>query len=313
MTITSDRLIEGVNRRISNPQSQGLLQDGDILAFADDVIRGEIIPLMESAQVDYFVERTSIPLVGGQSLYSIPYRSIARGLREIKLSDNSEQFVRNLPLIDIANAYLYYQWATIVGFYFEGDRIRLVPEVPDPLATDQKLLIWYRLPPNNLVPESEVSQVISIAGDVVTVSNIPDQMVATSRVDFIQAQSGSSIYAMDVEVQAVGAGTLTFASGEVPSQLQSGDYICLRGESYVVNFLPNESLPLLETLVCMRALTSISDYEGVKMIASVADQEKANLLKIMEPRIDGEGKIIVNYNSLARGYKMNNRAWLYGQ
>ena len=81
MSITADRLLAGVNRRISKPESQGLLSNADVLAFADDVIRGEIIPLMESAQVDYFVERTSVPLVGGQSLYSIPYRSVARGMR----------------------------------------------------------------------------------------------------------------------------------------------------------------------------------------------------------------------------------------
>ena len=115
-----------------------------------------------------------------------------------------------MSLIDIANAYMYYQWATIVGFYFEGDRIRLVPEVPDILAVDQKLLIWYRLPPSSLVELSAVSPVTEVSGDVVTVASIPDTIVDGTKVDFVQAQSGSSIYAMDIPVESVGVNTITF-------------------------------------------------------------------------------------------------------
>ena len=60
-------------------------------------------------------------------------------------------------------------------------------------------------------------------------------------------------------------------------------------------------------------LQSISDYEGVKMLNEDAQLETQNLLKILEPRIDGESEIIVNYNSLARTNKANQRSWLYGQ
>ncbi len=319
MAITADRLIEGVNRRISNPQAQGLLLNSDILAFADDIVQEEIIPILESTNQDFFVRETEIPIVGGQNLYQIPYRAVGRGLRELKIRDQpSGQFIRNMPLIAIEDAYTYYQWTTVCGFYFEGDRIKLVPDVPASLSTQQSLVFWYRLPPNKLVEAPEVAQVISIAGAVVTVDSIPVDMIAGVEIDFVQGRSGSSIYYIDVPIVSVHSSsppyTITFANAAaIPTELVAGDYICFAGESYVLNMIPNEAYPLLETLTCRRCLQAISDYDGIKVLDVDADRARTNLNKILEPRIDGEPTIIVNYWSIARGYTQNQRSWLYGQ
>lgn len=314
MAITADRILQGVGRRISNPISQGLLENNDVLAFCDDIVQGEIIPILESAQQDYFVDRVDLPLVSGQSQYDIPYRAVARGLREIKLTSADQHWMRNLPLIDIANAYMYYQWSTIAGFYFLGDKIQLIPDVPNPLSTEQNLAIWYRLPPNQLVELNQVAQVVSIAGDDVVVDGIPGTMVAGVNIDFIQGKSGNSIYSFDDPIDSVDTvtNTITFAADTVPSNLVAGDYICLSGQSYVLNFIPNEAYPLVETLTCMRCLQAVSDFEGMKVLEMAAQRERQNLEKIIEPRIDGESKIVVNYWSIARGYKQNQRSWLYG-
>ena len=314
--ITADDVINGVNRRISNPQPQGLLSNSDILSFCDNIIQAQLIPLLESVDQDYFVDRIEIPLVAGQSNYSVPYRSVARGLREIRYKESPTTVnLRNMPLISIENAYMYTSWQSTIGFHFENDTIRLVPDVPTSLAGNPSLLCWYRLPPNKLVQSTAVAKVTSIVGNVVNVNSIPSTMIATTQVDFCQGKSGSAIYAYDVAIAGVvGTTQITFAAAaDIPTQLTAGDYISLSGESYVVNWLPNEAFPLLETLTCQRMLQSISDYEGVKMLNEDAQLETQNLLKILEPRIDGESEIIVNYNSLARTNKANQRSWLYGQ
>lgn len=316
MAITSDAIIDGVNRRISNPITQGLLQNSDVLAFTDSVIQSELIPLIESTNQDFFVQRIEIPLVAGQSAYPVPYRSVGRALREIKIVDTvGGGNFRNIPLVSIEHSDMYFSWNTVVGFHFEGDDIRLVPDVPDSLSSNPPtLVVWYRLPPNKLVPLTSVAPVVSIADNVVTVSSVPTGISAGTRVDFCQAQSGSAIYSYDVEVTATDATTITFASSEdIPSELSAGDYISVAGESYVLNWIPNEAYPLVETLTCRRALQAISDYEGLKILEADAERERTNLKMILEPRINGESTIIVNYWSLARGYKSNQRAWLYGQ
>lgn len=315
MTITADDIINGVNRRISNPTPQGLMDNSDILAFCDNIVQSEIIPLIESTSQDFFVERIEIPIQGGVSAYSVPYRSIARGLREIKLRDSTGNTYRNLPLVSIENSYEYFSWDQVVGFHFEGDSIRLVPDVPASISGSPVMVLWYRLPPNKLVERSYVGQVTNILGDTVTVDTIPTGWVAGTQLDFCQGKSGSAIYAYDVPIDSLGGspGEIIFGTGAVPSNLSVGDYLSLSGQSYVLNWVPNEGYPLVETLTCRRLLQATSDYEGMKMLDPDAERERTNLKMILEPRIDGESTIIVNYWSLARGFKNNQRSWLYGQ
>lgn len=323
MAITAERLIAGVNRRISNPQAQGLLQNSDILAFCDDIVQEEIIPIIESTNQDFFVRTFEIEVEPGISSYPIPYRAIARALREIKIKDQpTGQFIRNLPLIAIEDTYTYYQWVTTVGFYFEGDGIRLVPDVPSNPPIGQSLIYWYRIAPSQMVeltfPDGspQVATVVSVLGNVVTVNAVPATMNTGINIDFVQGVSGNSIYYMDVPIQSVdvGVSTITFATADaIPVELVPGDYIALAQQSPVLNYIPNEAYPLVETLTCRRCLQAISDYEGIKVLDMDAERGRTNLLKILEPRIDGEPTIVVNYWSIARGYKQNQRSWLYGQ
>lgn len=320
MAITADKIITGVNRRISNPQTQGLLTNEDILAFCNDIVQEEIIPIIESANQDFFVRTYETEIITGQSLYDIPYRAIARALREIKIRDQpTGQFIRNLALVAIEDAYTYYQWVTTVGFYFEGDKIRLVPDVPSNGANNQSLLYWYRLAPSELVQPIvgstyNVATVTGVSGATVNVDAVPGTMTTGTNIDFVQGVSGNTIYYMDVPIVSTSFNSITFdSSDDVPSGLIAGDYICLSQQSPVLNFIPNEAYPLVETLTARRCLQAISDYEGIKVLDVDAERGRNNLLKILEPRIDGEPTIVVNYWSIARGYKQNQRSWLYGQ
>lgn len=317
MAINSDYLLQGVKRRITDPQHQNRLENADILAFADQIVQAEIIPIMESSQQDYFVTYTETPIVSGQTEYKIPYRSVGRNFREIKIKntgDTGNVAWRNVPLISIENAYQYYAWSNIAGFYFKGDRIQLVPDVSNLSAPNATLGMWWRLAPNKLVEFDLTSEVVSVASNVVTVDGIPGDIFAGVLVDFNQAQSGCSILAYDVPVQSTSSTTITFASADlIPSDLEPGDYINLSGTSYVLNSVPNECYPLVETLTCRRCAQAIADYENVKMLDADAKIERENFKKLIEPRIDGEPVIIVNPRSLARGWKFNQRTWLYGQ
>jgi len=317
MAITADYLLRGVKRRITDPQHQNRLENADILAFADQVVQAEIVPIMESAQTDFFVTYSETPIIAGQTEYAIPYRAVGRNFREIKIKntgDTGNVAWRNVPLISIENAYQYYAWTNIAGFYFKGDVIQLVPDVANITAPNSTIGMWWRLPPNRLVEFDLTAQVVSIASNVITVDGVPGDIEAGSFVDFNQAQSGCSILGYDAFVVATSSTTITFSSpDDIPSRLIPGDYINLQGTSYVLNFVPNECYPLLETLTCRRACNAIADYEAMKILDEDAKIERENFKKLIEPRIDGEPNIIVNPRSLARGWKFNQRNWLYGQ
>lgn len=317
MAITAQNIIDGVKRRVTFPSSQVLIQDSDILAFANEIIQSEMIPILESLNQDFFVERTTFPIVGGVTEYPIPYRAIGRSLRELKILD-SNNYYRNCALISIENAYLYQQFVQVTGFYFRSDKIHLVPDVPANTQPGLFLVVWYRLPPSKLVQEQFVSQITSIVSPSFMGPLFTDVFVTypeniTTTVDFVQAVSGNSIYGMDVPVIAKTGSRLTFNVADIPVDLAPNDYVCPPQTSTVVNFLPNECYPLIVSLTAKRCLKADGDFDGVKMLEDDITEERKNIKLILEPRIEGESTIILNPFSIARIGKQSQRSWLYGQ
>lgn len=311
MAITADRLIAGVKRRVTIPASQVLLQDADILAFADDMISSRIVPILESVNQEYFVRQEEIPLVAGQSVYDIPYRAVGRALRDLKIQDANNN-LRNLAMIALEDAQVYDSSSSSLGFYFIGDKFRLVPDVPSSISVSQSILAWYRLPPNHLCKVADAALITSISSPNIVVSAVPSTMIAGTSIDFIQAKSGSSILGMDVAITGVAGTTITFAADDIPDDLQAGDYISLAQTSPVINFVPNEMYSLIESYTATRVLQSIGDFEGLRVIAEDISVEEKNMKMMLEPRIDGEPTIIINRWGLVRGNKFAQRRWLYG-
>ncbi len=312
MAMTSDRLLAGVKRRITIPARQSLLNNEDILAFADDIISSRIVPLVESSNQEFFVRLVDIPLVESQSIYSIPYRAVGRALRELKMQDSNTN-VRNIALIQLEDAQLFSQSSLTLGFYFYRDKIHLVPDVPSSLTLDQTLKVWYRLPPSRLVEVSDAALVTGVSGDDVTVSVVPDVITNGAVIDFIQGRSGSSIYEIDQTITNVNGLTISFGSGVVPDELTAGDYISIAETSPVINFIPNECYSLIESLTADRVLKAIGDFEGSKELREDISNEQRDVKMLLEPRIDGEPTIIINRYGLVRGNKFAQRSWLYGQ
>jgi hypothetical protein len=235
MTISALDLLDGVKRRVLIP-AQGL-SDDDILKFADEVISNDIVNLMISINQDFFVRFVEIPLVPGQTEYDIPYRAIGRTLREIKLKDSST-FLRNVPMISIENASGFFQFTQTVGFYFRGDKIHLVPDVPDTPVPDRQLAIWYPLAPSSLMIPNQLNAddptvLDYFASEVVRVDtsfNATETLVAVDGVieltkdgdliDLVQGKSGSDIYDFDIPVlrffDKVETGATVVVSGASP-------------------------------------------------------------------------------------------------
>lgn len=313
MAITADRLLAGVKRRISMPSSQVLLDDDDILAFADDVVKSKVVPMFESVNQEYFVTSTDTALAASTSEYDIPYRAVGRALREIKIKSSTDDTdVRNLSKINIEDIQYYSAMSSVSAFYFKGDRIYLVPSVSSATQVNE-LEIWYRLAPSNLVKLSTVATVVSATSTIVTVDAVPSSITTSTPIDFVQAKSGNRIYDIDKTPTAVGSTTITFAASTIPSALTAGDYIVLAGYSPVVNMIPNEAYPFIESSVAKRCLKAIGDFEGSRELDEDIADEKKSLLMMLEPRIDGEPTIIINRSGLVRGNKFGQRRWLYGE
>jgi hypothetical protein len=312
--ITSTYLLQVIKRAVSVPASQPLLSDTDLLAIADDRIASLMVPLIESYDTNFFVRYDTIPLVSGEQYYDVPYRAAARGLREIQIIDGQSN-QRNLPLIALEDQRYFTMSSDIAGYYFEGDRIKLLPTVPTN-TTSMSLLLWWRLPPSKLMQESDAGVVSSVAYDVagfdeVTLASLPSFATAGTEIDFVKKKSGSSVLAFDKAIQSVNASTLRFTTGDVPTNLSVGDYVCPQEYSPVVNSLPNESIGLLKSYITQSVLEAIGDMEAANRIAKInIPQEEKAFNSLMSPRIDGEPVVVINRQSLVRGNKFSQRRWI---
>lgn len=308
MTILVDDLLDETKLRAFTPESQVSLSDAQILRILDRIIQLKIVPLIESTNQNYFVTTEEEDLVAGISEYAIPTRSVGRTLRDLKIggvnsTTDEIQNICNVPLIDIADEQ-YYQYQSYsmqnCGFFFFGDKIRIVPKVPDQIQ-ELRLQKWYKIAPSSLVTSDDAMLVLSVSDPDVIVSSVPDGYEAGVLVDFIQGKSGCSILEMDAAISNVSGTTITFAADTVPLTLQAGDWISLAGTAPVVTMLPNEAESLIQTLGAQRILKLLGDSEGAKDLNEDAADEMKYLLQLLEPRIDGEAIVIINRNGLLRG------------
>jgi hypothetical protein len=311
MAVTTDRILAGVKRRAIVPTNQVTLDDDDIIALLDDVIKVHVIPLIDGVNGEFFVTSTNTDLVAGQSNYDIPYRSVGRTVRDVKMINTSTNTVRNCPYVEPEDVHLYTDTALDYGHYFKGDQIYSVPDVPSTYSGDEAFQIWYKMRVSSLVKLANAAKVASISSPNIEVESVGD-IVTNSVVDFIQGQSGNRIHSIDKTCTNASGTTLTFAAADIPSDLAVGDYISLKGTSPVVTMIPDECSPWIERLGAREVLLSIGDDVGANQLNGGIDQERTNLLQIFEPRNEGEPKVIINRQGLVRGGKFHQRRWLYG-
>lgn len=182
MTITCDEFIASVKRLVTVPATQSLLDDSDILAFATDIMRGQMVSMIDSTNQGFFLTKSApIPIVSGQSSYRIPARAIGRKLREVKLIDN-QGGVQNMPLINLDRSQLFSMGDFPYGFYFMGDRLELT--ATPSTDTGYSLVFYYAASPGKLVKLSAAGRVTGISVNDVTLDSLPDTFLTGRRMDF---------------------------------------------------------------------------------------------------------------------------------
>ncbi len=289
---TSEDLLESVKTSVTIPANQVLLTNPRILMFANEEIDSKVVPLISSLNQDYFVEIEEEAAVSGESEYSIPYRSIGRTLRDLKISDSSGS-VRDVTKMALEDAHLN-KWESLpLSFYFRSDKIVIIPT---PNSNDLTLQKFYIRKPSDLVEMSSAGKVTAVSTNTLTLDNVPTSFAANT-VDIIQGRQGHSLRMMDTAVTSVSGSQVTVASA---TGAAIGDYVALSGKSPVIQ-LPDEAFPYLSFLVCKRVLDAIGDFDGASQLDKEILVRKKNLEMLLAPRIEGEQTKIVNRYGLLRG------------
>lgn len=288
---TTTELLDAIRREGNIPAAQGDYDDEDLLAYADTEIWGPILKLILSGRENYYLAYSDIA-VNATGLYSIPTRAWLGKLADI-------HHVQGTSIAQVTRTEIGQLGSTTsapnggTSFYLYGNKLMVLNN-----PTSGYIRLWYFCRASALVPEASAAQVLSIAGNIVTVSATPSTFTTAKPMDFIKDQPGFDWLGLDSTPTLISGEDITFTS--VPTDLAEGDWIALAGQTPVPQ-VPVEFRSLVSLRVAERWAASQGYSDKAKLLEGRRkDMEEA--MSMISPRVEEEQKQIVPDGSfLANG------------
>lgn len=295
MIYTGELLLASIKRKASIPSNSTRFTDADLLSFANESLLTEIAPMLISSRQEFMVFRETLTLAANTSSYQIPRRAVGRQFRDVTISVNGGS--RRLDFVEPERFYQYADVGTPSGFAFEGDKIVFLP-TPNTAFTAS---VAFHFRPSAMIKASAACVVASIGATTVTVVSALSTIDSNVAVDFVSSKSGSAVLAYSKTVTNKSGTTLTFAAGDIPSDLAVGDYVCVAEQSPVPTFVPEECHPLLASMVACTVLEAIGDMEALGAARKRQDDELKAVLGLLVPRAAGQKRVIIPSHPLIKG------------
>lgn len=302
MYLSTD-LITSVKRRCNVPTSQITFQEADFLALADEETRSKLLPIVLKCMEEFYVSYLDYNVSAQQTVYAIPPRASAMGLRSVQIVSSTDPDTRvNLERLNPEDLYAGISGNARFlvkknGFYLQGNSVVLYPT---PYQSLDILRLAFYSRPNALVDPTACGLITAIntSTNALTVSTVPSNITNSSIVDLVRAVPGFECTAIDQSISSIISNVITLSS-TLPSNVQVGDYVCPQYQSCVVQ-VPVELQPLLFQYVVVRILSAQGDQTNLKAaVAELESLEKAaNLL--LAPRVSGSVKRVVNARAINR-------------
>lgn len=174
--LTSDDLIESIQRKIAVPLSQVTFTSDDLLAFCNEEMMISQVPSVLLYHEEFFVHQVTVPLVTGISRYPIPDRAIGMRLRDVKWMDNAGNMFDMTRVAPEDKAFFQLNIGAnqaIHKFYVEGNELVLTPAVVS--SPTGSLILSFFLRPNQLVLNAKSATVVGINQTITTTASILSQ------------------------------------------------------------------------------------------------------------------------------------------
>lgn len=308
---TADDLIRSIRRGGQLPVNNNTFKEEDYLQMADEELSLSIVPSIIRQHENYFLQTDSILLVNGKSRYKIPYRAAGNKLKELSMIDTSGNVMEmvKIPLEHISDYNSSYSNSGKTAYYILNDEIVIYPEsVVNPT---ESLLFTYYMRPNKLVKLNKVGAIsaIDLVGKSITLTTLPTEFTSSLLYDFVDVESPHRTLGFDIPVVSINATTrmIQFNSTYTfPSRLKVGDHFCIQCETAIPQ-IPSDLHPMLAVKVRMAALDAVGDSEGLANATTKYSEISSNVNTLVDNRVEGSPKKIVNRNGFLRRSMRNGR------
>lgn len=310
--LTSSTLIESVKNRALIPDNQVTFQTEDFLRFANEEMIIGLVPSILIYHEDYLLYSEDVALVENQSNYTIPYRAVGNKLRELAYKDNNGNIfeMSRLLIEDISEFQGSITTSNVQHYYVQGNEIILLPGISGMVTGSLRFSYYMR--PNDLVPEDEVSTIRSI--DTVTgeifVDFIPDGFSTSLEIDFIKGKTPFKTASFDILPAAINPTTsvITFATGDLPSNLQVGDMIALANQTKIPQ-VPADLHVILAHRVAIRCLEALGDTQGLTNAMEKLKEIEFKTNMLIDNRVEGSPTKISSRWTPMRISGLRRRRW----
>jgi hypothetical protein len=286
----TEQLIENVKRRCAVPTSQLTYSDEDFTLLASDELQGQVVPLLMSCREEYFVEFVDIAVEGNE--VDIPSDAVGEKLRSVCfVQQSSPLWLINIPRIDldVVAGVGFANYATLAGFYVQGNKLILYPSNSVPQSTVIRLYYYKRT--LVLADPSNYGQVIAVNSgtNTITLSFLPTTWAAGTIVNSVASISPFKITNSSMTV--TGASSPSIIVDNV-TDVAVGDYISEEGFSAIPQ-VPVEAHAYLAQLTAIKCLEGLGDRAGMQAAQEKAGMLEKALLVMVSQRVDGSVKKVM--------------------
>lgn len=301
ITYTTTTFVNSVLTVAHVPQGNNTFSFNQILSLADLQMRTYIVPKIASCRENYWLTTQTYEIDPDINKYPIP--SLAQGSAIVDVKVNVSQNLIHLTRLEISDLYSF-QYSPIpgYGYYIEDQYVRL-----NPTSLVGNLIIWYYRMASQLVPTTSCAQITDVDYETgeLTVGTVPSSFIGTGiQLDVVSQTPGFNVLIKNSVPDSIVGMVLTF--DYVPPEVKVGDYICLSGQSCVIQ-CPLEWIEVLvQATVCK--IYEIQGYLNKLAVAKkVLEEMLVNATNLVSPRTIESAKVI--YSGGALLYPQN-RGWL---
>jgi hypothetical protein len=267
-----------------------------MLMLADDELRSYLLPMILKSQEAYY-DYDDLRTINSTGIYDMSTRAVASKLVNAALidSDNRQNlsWITEERLIKTDNTSI-----GVPGIYFKRNQVYLIPPTEHGFP---QIKFTISLRPGKFVLTTAAAQITAIAGNTLTfaTSTIPSTFTSSVTYDLIQANPHFDPLGIDLAASSVTSTTVVLTATP-SSRLAVGDWLCLAGESPIVQ-VPVELQPLLAQKVANTMNRAQGDLENLAAGEKELGRMEKAVTSLYTPRIQKEGKkLVLNSNILRR-------------
>lgn len=313
MGYTSDELVTDVRELGAFPDSSHTA--ARILRQADMAMQTDVSPTVLSARSDYWITTTEIPLVDGTVEYRLPRRAVASTARDVYLRD-SQGRSHNLPHLGPfwGRQFEGNTWGVLPGYFLRGEKLVLSGALQSSQALS--IVISYERRPSRLVSTSLCEQITSFDDSNLQKPTAQRRLVfggslpttsswENAPLDLVQNDPQLDVVGVSLVPVSTGASLMAgFIEFDDPLEgLNVGDWMCLAGESCVVQ-VPPEAYPMLVQATVLRLLEADGDQEAAMLARQQLEIQRVRLETLLTPRHRNGSRRLV-----ARSSPLRSKRW----